>query len=115
MQKIAEDIPAQYRMWKEHPDAIPLLPSLSEKEISRQEILYEIMTTELSYNRDLDLIVEVLFLIALILTSLLLSIPLLFFGLVGFQLFVAYGFTFFYGLHTVFHGASEKNDWNTQI
>jgi len=52
----------QYRMWKQHPDAQARMPDLSEKEIDRQEIIYEYITTETSYNRDLDIIQRVLFL-----------------------------------------------------
>ena len=49
----------QYRMWKQHPDVLPILPAQSENDIDRQEIIYEFIATETSFNRDLDLIIRV--------------------------------------------------------
>jgi len=46
----------EYRMWKQRPEAVSLLPSMTQNEIDRQEIIYEFITTEISYNKDLDLI-----------------------------------------------------------
>jgi len=54
-----EETDHQYRLWKQHPDVLPILSTLSPSDVDRQEIIYELMATETSYNRDLDLIVRV--------------------------------------------------------
>jgi hypothetical protein len=47
------------KLWKHHPDVVPLVGNLTETEKSRQEIIFEFVNTEKSYNADLELIFEV--------------------------------------------------------
>jgi len=51
-----------FRQWKQLADAIPLLEKMSQTEIDRQEVIYELIATEASYNRDLNLVLRVIIL-----------------------------------------------------
>ena len=46
------------KLWKQLPEVAPFLSTISTDEVERQEIIYELVVTETSYNRDLDLVVR---------------------------------------------------------
>jgi len=57
---VVEETHHNFRMWKQHPDIQTLMTTqtIPQNEIDRQEIIYEFIATETTYNRDLDLVVR---------------------------------------------------------